>query len=88
MKKSDIVATLAKNSTDIKSVAESKRIVDELFNILTSTIGTGEPVTIKGFGSFSVKERSGVSVLNGNTPYTTKVIKFTPAVSLKNTVKS
>ena len=79
-----------------KTGAETKRaaqeVVDAVFDTITSALSKGEEVTIAGFGSFKVAERSARTGVNPKTGEkisipATKVPKFKPAKALKDAVK-
>lgn len=68
------------------SIAEATRRINSLFGVITETlvIDKSESVKINDFGSFKVKQRSGVCQ---GKPYSTKVVKFKPFKDLANRVK-
>lgn len=68
------------------SITEATRRINSVFSIVTDTIANskGESVKINDFGSFKVKQRSGVC--QGKT-YTTTVVKFSPFLGLSSRVK-
>lgn len=68
------------------SIAEATRRINSLFSVITETlvIDKSESVKINDFGSFKVKQRTGVCQ---GKPYSTKVVKFKPFKDLSNRVK-
>jgi nucleoid DNA-binding protein len=68
------------------SIAEATRRINSLFSVIAETlvIDKSESVKVNDFGSFKVKQRSGVCQ---GKPYSTKVVKFKPFKDLSNRVK-
>lgn len=68
------------------SIAEATRRINSLFSVIAETlvIDKSESVKVNDFGSFKVKQRSGVC--QGKS-YSTAVVKFSPFKSLKSRVK-
>ena len=68
------------------SIAEATRRINSLFSVITETlvIDKSASVKINDFGSFKVKQRTGVCQ---GKPYSTKVVKFKPFKDLANRVK-
>lgn len=68
------------------SIAEATRRINSLFSVIAETlvIDKSESVKVSDFGSFKVKQRSGVCQ---GKPYSTKVVKFKPFKDLANRVK-
>jgi DNA-binding protein HU-beta len=56
MNKSDLIDAIAK-SADLPKAAAG-RALDALIDSVTDALKTGDPVTLVGFGTFAVKERS------------------------------
>lgn len=50
-----------------KSVRESSETIDHIVDLVTNSISRGIPVTIRGFGSFSMRERKSRLVHNQTT---------------------
>ena len=74
------------------SKAESERVVEALFDAITHALKKGEEVSVAGFGKFSIKHRDARDARNPKTGETvkvpaTKVVKFSVAKALKETVK-
>lgn len=68
------------------SIAEATRRINSLFGVITETLVNNKETAVKinDFGSFKVKQRSGVCQ---GKPYSTKVVKFKPFKDLSNRVK-
>lgn len=68
------------------SIAEATRRINSLFSVIAETlvIDKSESVKVNDFGSFKVKQRTGVCQ---GKPYSTTVIKFKPFKDLSNRVK-
>ena len=56
MTKSDIIKVVAQAYPHITQ-AQSEAVVHELFQIITSALVRGEHVELRGFGSFTLKQR-------------------------------
>ena len=70
---------------------QAERIVDGLFNKITSTLKGGEEVSVAGFGIFSVKQRAARTARNPKTGESVqvpakRVPKFRAAKALKDSV--
>ena len=68
------------------SIAEATRRINSIFSVIAETlvIDKSESVKVNDFGSFKVKQRTGVCQ---GKPYSTKVVKFKPFKDLANRVK-
>ena len=68
------------------SIAEATRRINTLFGVIAETLVNNKEASVKitDFGSFKVKQRSGVCQ---KKPYSTKVVKFKPFKDLSNRVK-
>jgi len=89
MNKADLVAEVAK-------VVSSKKMAEEavttVFDTITKSLKKGQPVTLVGFGTYSVSKRK---ARMGRNPQTGKEIKipakkvpkFSPGKALKDAVK-
>ena len=68
------------------SIAEATRRINSLFSVITETLVNNKETAVKvnDFGSFKVKQRTGVCQ---GKPYSTKVVKFKPFKDLSNRVK-
>ena len=68
------------------SIAEATRRINSLFSVITETLVNNKETAVKvnDFGSFKVKQRSGVCQ---GKPYSTKAVKFKPFKDLANRVK-
>ena len=54
---------------------ESSEIVDQVFDVVRSTLEAGENIKIAGFGNFEVKEKA---VRRGRNPQKGEAIEITP----------
>lgn len=68
------------------SIAEATRRINTLFGVITETLVNNKEASVKitDFGSFKVKQRSGVCQ---GKPYSTTVVKFSPFLGLSSRVK-
>ena len=68
------------------SIAEATRRINSLFSVITETLVNNKETAVKvnDFGSFKVKQRTGVCQ---GKPYSTQVVKFKPFKDLANRVK-
>lgn len=68
------------------SIAEATRRINTLFGVISETIANNKDTAVKinDFGSFKVKQRSGV--WQGKS-YSTTVVKFSPFLGLRSRVK-
>ena len=68
------------------SIAEATRRINSLFSVIAETLVNNKETAVKinDFGSFKVKQRTGVC--QGKS-YSTTVVKFSPFKSLKSRVK-
>ena len=68
------------------SIAEATRRINSIFGVITETLVNNKETAVKvnDFGSFKVKQKSGVCQ---GKPYSTKVVKFKPFKDLANRVK-
>ena len=90
MTKADLVAKIAGDGGITKAQAE--KAVDGFVAAISDALSDGEKVTLVGFGTFSVGERS---EREGRNPRTgdkitipaSKVVKFKPGKSLSEKVK-
>lgn len=70
MQKSELVEAFQKRlaEQDISlSEAQTKLVVEELFDLIADTLESGERVQVRGFGTFEVRERSGRTGVNPQT---------------------
>jgi DNA-binding protein HU-beta len=72
--KTDLIEQVAQ-SADL-SRASASRAVEALFNAIADSLKTGDSVTLTGFGTFSVAERS---ARNGRNPQTGETIVIAAA---------
>lgn len=68
------------------SIAEATRRINSLFSVITETLVNNKETAVKvnDFGSFKVKQRTGVCQ---GKPYSTTVVKFSPFLGLSSRVK-
>ena len=68
------------------SIAEATRRINSIFSVIAETLVVTKEASVKitDFGSFKVKQRSGVCQ---GKPYSTNVVKFSPFLGLSSRVK-
>lgn len=68
------------------SIAEATRRINSIFSVITETLVNNKESAVKitDFGSFKVKQRSGVCQ---GKAYSTNVVKFSPFLGLSSRVK-
>ncbi len=76
----------------LDTMAASKRVVDAVFDTITSTMARGEEVSISGFGVFAVKKAAARQGRNPKTGQTITIAasikpKFRAGKGLKDAVK-
>lgn len=87
MNKAELIVRLAE-SNDIESKAQAGRIVGQMLDVITETLGKGEGVDIAGLGKFSVTTREGTTTLTGEEiAYKTNNVKFKVSAPLKRAVQ-
>lgn len=71
---------------------DANTIIDDIFDLITDILASGESVMVSGFGTFEVVEHAGREITAVNTmekswvpPY--KNPKFTPGKTLKRAVR-
>ena len=74
------------------SKTDAEKVVVGIFDKIVETLKSGYEVSIAGFGIFSVKDRAARQARNPRTGElvqvaATKVVKFRPSKTLKETVK-
>ena len=87
--KAGLVAAAAEESGTTK--ASTERILNAVLNAIQDGLVTGQPITLVGFGTFSVGDRQ---ARKGRNPQTgeeiqipaAKVVKFKPGKALKDAV--
>ena len=89
MNKTDLIESIAK-SADI-SKASATRALDAVLEAVTTSLQNNEPVTLVGFGTFSVGERAARTGVNPRTKEVlniaaAKVPKFKAGKALKDAV--
>lgn len=65
MNKTELRDAIAKH-TDLTS-AQAERAIEAVFATITATVTSGDKVTVGGFGTFSVRERSARTGRNPGT---------------------
>jgi len=91
MTKADIVERIHQKIGFSKK--ESAEIVESVFSILKSTLGSGEKIKIAGFGNFVVKQKADRRGRNPQTGDTItinarRILTFKPSQVLKSTINS
>jgi len=66
MTKEGLIEAVMKEA-EIESKAQSRRIVEALFDAIVKTMGRGEDVAITGFGTFRVAKRAARMGVNPKT---------------------
>lgn len=68
------------------SIAEATRRINSIFSVIAETLVVTKEASVKitDFGSFKVKQRSGVCQ---GKAYSTNVVKFSPFLGLSSRVK-
>jgi DNA-binding protein HU-beta len=89
MSKADLVEKIAKDATISK--AASEKAVNSFIEAVTASLKKGNPVTLIGFGTFSVGKRAARTGRNPKTGAVLKikakkVAKFKPGAALKTAV--
>lgn len=90
MNKAELIDAIAAEANLTK--VESKKALDAFISATTKALQAGDKVTLVGFGTFSVSERS---ARKGRNPQTgteinisaKKVVKFKPGAELAGSVK-
>lgn len=90
MNKRELAKIVAKESG--LSVEDAKRVIDAVFKAIKDRMGEGESFSIRGFGSFSVRQREERRGRNPKTGETLliparKVPVFTPGKVLRGVAK-
>lgn len=89
MNKSELVQEVTQSMNGSKRANE---VVDKIINSIFESLKKGEPVYLKGFGSFKVTTRQARQGINPRTGETIqidakKVVKFLPSQMLKDAVQ-
>lgn len=90
MNKPQLIDLIAKKGNISK--AEAKRALELTLNSITETLSKGEEISLIGFGSFKIVERSERMGINPKTGAkikieTKKVVRFKPGNDLSGQVK-
>jgi integration host factor subunit beta len=72
MTKSDLIAELAASNPHLR-IADAELIVATVFDQITAALARGERVELRGFGAFTVKQRSARIGRNPRTGETVQV---------------
>lgn len=91
MNRKDLVEALAKKTG--KSKADAEQAVSILFDSISEALASGDSVSLTGFGSFSISERSARQGRNPKTGETIQIAAkrtpaFKPGATLKKAVNS
>ena len=89
MTKSDIVEKICLTTYFTKK--ESAEIIEEVFDIIKSTLASGENIKIAGFGNFEVMEKAARRGRNPQTGETLeisarRILAFKPSQLLKKSI--
>lgn len=89
MNKQDLIAAVADNAGVTK--AEAGKVIESVFDTITSTLKKGDEVRLVGFGTFSVTKRKASTGRNPRTGEPMKIKasaqpKFKAGKSLKDAV--
>ena len=89
MNKSELVQEVTQSMNGSKRANE---VVDKILNSISESLKKGDPVYLKGFGSFKVTTRQARQGINPRTGETIridakKVVKFLPSQMLKDAVQ-
>jgi len=90
MTKAELVTKMAEQASITKATAE--KALDSLISALGSALGSGDKITLVGFGTFGVSERA---QREGRNPRTgdsimipsSKVVKFKAGSKLRDVIK-
>lgn len=89
MNKSHLTQLLAQEAN--LTLREAGTTIDKLLGLISSSANRGIPVTIRGFGTFSVRERRARAVRNHRTGETQRIpatmaLRFKPARSTRKPI--
>ena len=93
MNRAELIQSVSeKRAKDLPSKAAAERIVDTVIDTITEALKAGDKVSIRGFGTFKVKQtakRQGRNVATGETITIPahKSIKFVVSEELKQSVR-
>ena len=90
MNKSELISAMAAESQ--MSKADAKKAVEAFVSTVTKALQEGDKVSLIGFGTFSVTERSARTGINPSTKATItipakKAAKFKPGAELADAIK-
>jgi len=91
MTKTDIVEKISLMTDFTKK--ESSEIVEQVFDVVKSTLEAGENIKIAGFGNFEVREKAARRGRNPQTGESTeiaarRILSFKPSQILKNSLNA
>ena len=71
MTRTELIKKVAeKNGMEVK---DASKVVDSVLNTVADTVAAGEPVSLLGFGTFSIKHRD---ARQGRNPATGETVEF------------
>lgn len=90
MNKAELIHEMAESAGVSKEVA--KKVFESFQNVIATTLGKGENITLIGFGTFSVNARAAKTGRNPRTGEPMEipaknVVKFKPGKSLQSAVE-
>ena len=91
--RSELIALMTERLPNLTAI-EVKKLVKMIFNSLSDSIVNGERIELRGFGCFSNKERSNITLRNPKTGKVIdvstkrKVVYFRPGKDLKKAVNN
>ena len=90
MNKADLISAVAAEAG--LSKVDAKKAVEAFVSTVTKALQEGDKVSLIGFGTFSVAERSARTGINPSTKATStiaanKVTKFNPGAELADAIK-
>ncbi|WP_321478676.1 HU family DNA-binding protein [uncultured Bacteroides sp.] len=90
MNKAELISAIAAESN--LSKADSKKALDAFISTVSKTLKSGDKVSLIGFGTFSVSERSARTGINPSTKASIsipakKVAKFKAGAELSDAIK-
>ncbi len=91
MTKAELIDQIQK-AADLPSKAKTDAVLSATIDAITTCLKEGDSITLTGFGSFKIAHRAARKGCNPRTKEeiqipASKVVKFTPAKTLKEAVK-
>ncbi len=91
MTKAELIDVIQK-AADLPSKAKTDAVLTATIDAITECLKKGDSITLTGFGSFKIAQRAARKGCNPRTKEeiqipASKVVKFTPAKTLKESVK-